>query len=500
MKIKEATQQTGLHENTIRYYESRGLITPETQRRNGRTYHEYSREDVEALGEILTLRRARFSIEEILLLQHQPEHLPEVVTQVQGRIQREQQELSLLTEDRSWREATDWKELSQNVRASLTQVPDYTPTMNFAQFNEETPEEIQAAIAAHQLRPEGRFWNLRLCICLVVVLVLALIGANLYLLHDKLQQTQVVTFSTETTEDWLYYEYGDNLYRSRWDGSEKETVYQHKSTNDAFQYIVDTNKLYILDGTALYSCDPDGSNVHQYEPEFGSSFTNAGEGLSFFRLYDGALYVEQHKSGALGSIYYGMTRVPVDGSPQTQLNLDLADWYSTFGQIWDGKLYLYGNVTDQYSDDGTLSMPVACIYDLESDTTVWDYEGEPTYSRQFGVSFGADYGYLFTLNSYAEFLEDRGYALIRVSPEDPAGTVLENPPGVAECANEGYMVYTAYDSNGFGSLWLENLETGDTLALGDSGDFGNIEIDYQFTEKGLIKVTGPEEWTLVKYP
>jgi DNA-binding transcriptional MerR regulator len=91
MKIKEVTQQTGLPENTIRYYESRGLITPETQRRNGRTYHEYSQEDVEALGKILTLRRARFSIEEILLLQHQPEHLPEVVTQVQGRIQREQQ-------------------------------------------------------------------------------------------------------------------------------------------------------------------------------------------------------------------------------------------------------------------------------------------------------------------------------------------------------------------------------------------------------------------------
>jgi hypothetical protein len=195
-----------------------------------------------------------------------------------------------------------------------------------------------------------------------------------------------------------------------------------------------------------------------------------------------------------------MTRVPVDGSPQTRLKLDLSDWWSTFGQIWDGKLYLYGNMTDQHTDDGTLSIPVACIYDLESETTLWEYEGEPTYSHQFGVSFGADYGYLFSLNSYAEFLEDYGYTLIRVSPEDPAGAVLETPPGVAECANEDYMVYTAYDSNGFGSLWLENLETGDTLALGDSGDFGNIEIDYQFTKKGLIKVTGPEEWTLVKYP
>jgi hypothetical protein len=57
------------------------------------------------------------------------------------------------------------------------------------------------------------------------------------------------------------------------------------------------------------------------------------------------------------------------------------------------------------------------------------------------------------------------------------------------------MVYTAYDSDGLGSLWLENLETGATLPLEDSG-----KTSYQFTEKGLIKVTSPEEWTLVKYP
>jgi hypothetical protein len=116
------------------------------------------------------------------------------------------------------------------------------------------------------------------------------------------------------------------------------------------------------------------------------------------------------------------------------------------------------------------------------------------------VSFGADYGYLFSLNSYAEFLEDYGYTLIRVSPEDPAGTVIGTIPGQARTANENYAIYVAYDSDGLGSLWLENLETGATLALGDSGDLGHIEIDYQFTEKGLIKVTGPEEWTLVKYP
>jgi hypothetical protein len=145
-------------------------------------------------------------------------------------------------------------------------------------------------------------------------------------------------------------------------------------------------------------------------------------------------------------------------------------------------------------------MPVACFYDLESDTTVWDYEGEPTYCIRYGLFFGDDYGYLFTEMNYSDAPEEEDHELIRVSPEDPAGTVIGTIPGQARTANENYAIYVAYDSDGIGSLWLENLETGATLALGDSGDLGHIEIDYQFTEKGLIRVTGPEEWTLVKYP
>ena len=49
MKMKEAISATGLPEKTIRYYEDRGLVTPETYRQNGRTYHEYSWEDIETL-------------------------------------------------------------------------------------------------------------------------------------------------------------------------------------------------------------------------------------------------------------------------------------------------------------------------------------------------------------------------------------------------------------------------------------------------------------------
>ena len=44
MKKKEVIAATGLLEKTIRYYEERALITPETYRQNGRTYHEYNQE------------------------------------------------------------------------------------------------------------------------------------------------------------------------------------------------------------------------------------------------------------------------------------------------------------------------------------------------------------------------------------------------------------------------------------------------------------------------
>lgn len=53
MKMKDVMKATGLQENTIRFYESKNLLSPTKERRNGRTYHEYSLEDVKTLKNIL---------------------------------------------------------------------------------------------------------------------------------------------------------------------------------------------------------------------------------------------------------------------------------------------------------------------------------------------------------------------------------------------------------------------------------------------------------------
>ncbi len=65
MKIKEAAAQTGLTEKAIRFYESKKLITPQTYEMNGRTFREYTEENVRTLMDIAALRRAFFSVGQI---------------------------------------------------------------------------------------------------------------------------------------------------------------------------------------------------------------------------------------------------------------------------------------------------------------------------------------------------------------------------------------------------------------------------------------------------
>ena len=93
MKMKEVMKATGLQENTIRFYETKELISPEKEHRNGRTYHEYSTEDVQALKQIVVLRKARFTLDEIRIMQTNPERIEECVQAQSMRINTEVKEL-----------------------------------------------------------------------------------------------------------------------------------------------------------------------------------------------------------------------------------------------------------------------------------------------------------------------------------------------------------------------------------------------------------------------
>ena len=67
-KVSELSQQTGIHIETIRYYEKIGLLPPPKRNSNG--YRCYTTNSVQQLLFIKTCRSLGFSLEEIKTLYH----------------------------------------------------------------------------------------------------------------------------------------------------------------------------------------------------------------------------------------------------------------------------------------------------------------------------------------------------------------------------------------------------------------------------------------------
>lgn len=63
MKIGELAQRTGVTTSRIRFYERRGLLSPDRDSDNG--YRDYSAEDVDFLKLVLTAQNLGFSLNEI---------------------------------------------------------------------------------------------------------------------------------------------------------------------------------------------------------------------------------------------------------------------------------------------------------------------------------------------------------------------------------------------------------------------------------------------------
>ncbi len=96
MKLNEVKRRTGLKHSTIRVYEERGLVTPDTAERNGRLYREYSEEDVARLEVVSGLRKALFSIEQIKLMLEDPELIPALLVSHRKKVDALAEELEQL--------------------------------------------------------------------------------------------------------------------------------------------------------------------------------------------------------------------------------------------------------------------------------------------------------------------------------------------------------------------------------------------------------------------
>ena len=185
MKIKEVMQRTGLSEKTIRYYESCGLVHTSTYRNNGRTYHEFDETSLMELRNVVLLRKAEFSIEEILTMQQEPERISEIVSSYQERISAKQQIFEKLTSDNELKDASDWNNLSLRISRDMTRIQGYEPTLHFGKFDPESPQEKQSAIDAYNRRnkrtkrEKPMFRWLLFALILLCVLTLT-VGTSLY--------------------------------------------------------------------------------------------------------------------------------------------------------------------------------------------------------------------------------------------------------------------------------------------------------------------------------
>ena len=273
MKMKEVIAATGLPEKTIRYYEDRALITPETYRQNGRTYHEYSQEDVEALKGIMTLRQAQFTLDEIHRMQQDAGTIPEILSAHQKRLEAQRESLEALS-DLSDASASDWKALVREIEARSRANPDYVPVLRFGALDPESEEERAAELRSVRDRharsvPAARIAIISLSIACVALAVI-LIGV---LVHSD----KPVTVSVESTTGWYYYLTTEGLMRTQDPNQPGELVFGRSNSASSISYRVGEHQIFVLMDNMLYSLDPDGSNHHRYRPKFTSAYAGGEE-------------------------------------------------------------------------------------------------------------------------------------------------------------------------------------------------------------------------------
>lgn len=226
MKIKDVIQKTGLPENTIRFYETKGLIETTTERRNGRTYHEFSQESVDALEQVIVLRRAQFSIEEIRTMQQHPNSIPRIVAGYQKRLQTDLDISQRLSQNQELGAASTWADLSRRVNRAMHRIDGYVSPLRFGQGDPETEEEKEKALASYRKKSKIRqnlsFYTAILLGALSLILAIAL-GVVLY------RDTATIPAPVGTTEGWVYYRTDTALLRSTPEGTEETVVYEAQS-------------------------------------------------------------------------------------------------------------------------------------------------------------------------------------------------------------------------------------------------------------------------------
>ena len=162
MKLKEVCERTGLTKRTIRFYEEKELLSPQKTYKNGREYRDYSENDVARLMDIATLRRARFTIQEIKQMEAQPEDMPEVFTAYREGLYEQQKELAALiaaAEGVNPEELTSTKQLISVMQRATQRLPlpamDIRPRFRYLDEQEDIYAEFRNRKKAAQAKKQA---------------------------------------------------------------------------------------------------------------------------------------------------------------------------------------------------------------------------------------------------------------------------------------------------------------------------------------------------------
>ena len=156
MQIKEAAALCGLTEKAIRLYEEKGLITPSYTEKNGRRFRDYDDQTITRLQTIAALRRAFFSIDQIMEILNSPENIPAVFASYRAELHRQYADLKPLivrAEEISPDTLTSAAAVSDAMHAPAPHgiSDEALPTMHFRVWDESTStDERERAYARYQ--------------------------------------------------------------------------------------------------------------------------------------------------------------------------------------------------------------------------------------------------------------------------------------------------------------------------------------------------------------
>ena len=196
MKIKDVCLRTGLTDRTIRFYIEKGLLNVNANDVNGRNYREYTEEDVEWLQDIAKLRKAKFSVQDILDMQNSNENINNIIARHHTHLEQEQLANELIVQklkDIDDHKVFSWRELAHTLFGDKETEQD---TMDFPVCDEPIVIEYSRTLKDY----------LKIIIPVLLFSIILIIGAIFALRHRYNQRdlmTAICISNVSVHDKWI---------------------------------------------------------------------------------------------------------------------------------------------------------------------------------------------------------------------------------------------------------------------------------------------------------